>query len=205
MCGTDTAPRPARGWLWLAVAGCCLLAVLVGFILRAAAHGGGASVLMLGAAGAFAVLLLIAEVVAALQAVQAREASAAALAGLPAGFVVSGRVRIRGHGRPVVADHVVVAPDGRAWAVTVDGATRSPRPGDAADGLRTLLPAAKRAAEAVQRAAAARVLPPQMGLAPGTAVRPCILVARRPFATTAHEGVLAFPAAEAIPALLGRA
>jgi hypothetical protein len=198
------AARPRRGWLWAAVAGCGALAVLVGFVIRAGAHGGGPVVAMTGGAGALLGLFIVAEVVSVLQTVQAREAAAAALAALPAGFSVSGRVRVRGAGRrPAVADHVIRCPDGRVLAVVVDGSTRPPRPGDPREGLGRLVEAARQAAEAVQRAAAAGVLPPELRVRPGARVQPAILVARRPLAPGRREGVLAFAAADALRVLAG--
>jgi hypothetical protein len=176
----------------------------VGFVIRAGGHGGGPLVAMTGGAGAALGLFIVAEIVAVLQVVQAREAAMAALAALPAGYAVSGRIRIRGAGRrPAVADHVVVCPDGRAFAVVVDGSTRPPRADDPRAGLGRLLPAAREAAEAVQKAAAAGVLPPGLRLRRGTVVQPAVLVARRPFGTGRREGVLAFAAADA-DAALGR-
>ena len=195
------AAHPRRGWLWAAVALSCGLALLVGFLLRAGLNGAGVETFLLAVLVALAAVLLIGEIVAALQVVQAREAARTALSALPVGYRISGRVRIRGGRRPAVADHVVVAPDGRAWAVTVDGSTRSPRPDDPTDGLGPLLSLARHAAATVQQAARACVLPPELGLPRGARVDPCILVARRPLRTGRREGVLAFAGADAAPAL----
>lgn len=204
MGGTRRVPlRPRRLWLWAGLGLLAVLAVLVGAVLRAGTRGAGPEVLMLGAVGAAAALLLVGEVVVVLQAVQAREAADAALTALPAGHRVAGRIRIRGSGRPVLIDHVVVSPRGDVWAVTVDGSANPPRPGDPTDGLAALLPTARRAADALARAAQAGVLPPELGLGPRPRVRPCILAARRPLQRGPRQGVLAFSAAEAAEALGG--
>ncbi len=182
----------------MSVGGCLALSAIIGFVIRASLHGGGPALLMMGVLLGLCALFLLGEIVTALQVVQAREAAAEALARLPSGYRVSGRIRVRGAGRrPAVADHVVVCPDGRTFAVMVDGSTRPPRPGDPAEGLARLLGGARRVAESIQEAAAARVLPEELGLRPGSRVRPCIVVARRPVATAWHDGVLAVSAPEA--------
>jgi|GEM_PF-5552647 len=195
-------PRPQpRSWLWVGTGALCLLALLVGMIVRAGTHAGGASLLMAGLVAAAAILFLAGEIVTVLQAVQAREAARAALAALPPGHRVSGRVRVRGAGRPVVVDHLVVRPDGAVFAVTIDGSTNPPRVGDPAEGLGRLLPAARHAAEVVQRAARAGVLPAELGLPVKAGVRPCILAARRPLSTGERDGVLTFSANDVVAAL----
>jgi len=193
--------RPRRTWLWVGLGGLCLLALLLGAAIRAGTHGGGVEALMIGLAGLAAVLLLAGELLVVLQATQAHEAAAAALAQLPSGHRVSGRIRVRGAGRPVVVDHVVVRPDGRAWAVLVDGSTNPPRPGDGSDGLARLLPTARRGAEVLARAAAAGVLPKELGLRRRTAIRPCILTVRRPLRTGERDGVLGVAAGDAATVL----
>lgn len=193
--------RRRRGWLWAGTALLGLLAVSVGMLLRAGRHGGGGALLMAALAVAGAVLFLTGETVAVLQAVQAREAAREALAALPPGHRVSGRLRVRGAGRPVVVDHLVVRPDGTVFAVTVDGSTNPPRPGDPLEGLGRILPAARRAAEIVQRAADAGVLPAELQLPRPAVVRPCILAARRPLALAHRQGVVTCSAADAVAAL----
>ncbi len=157
---------------------------------------------MIGGLAVGASLLLAVELLTVLQGVQGREAAAEALRALPAGVRVSGRVRVRGRGRPVVADHVVVGPSGDGWAVMVDGSTRPARMNDPFDGLRPLLGDAKRTASAVQEAARLGLLD-QTGLCVGASVRPAILVARRPLVAGERDGVLAFAAADAANALAG--
>lgn len=198
---SPSAPRARRSWLWVGTGTLCVLALLVGMVVRAGTHAGGGDVLMVGLAAAGAVLFLAGEIVTVLQSVQAREAARSALAALPPDHRVSGRIRVRGAGRPVVVDHLVVRPDGAVFAVTVDGSTNPPRSGDRLDGLGRLLPAARRSAEVLQRAARAGVLPPRLGLPPRCSVHPCILAARRPLGTGQREGVLAFAAADAASAL----
>ncbi len=195
--------RQRRAWLWVSAGALCLLALLVGMIFRTSTHGGGTAMLMAAVATAAAALFLAGEIVTVLQVVQAREATRTALASLPPGHRVSGRIRVRGAGRPVVVDHLVVRPDGIAFAVTIDGSTNPPRPGDTTDGLSRLLAQARRAAEVVQRAADAGVLPPELGLRSRIRVQPCILAARRPLRTGPREGVLACAAADAAHALGG--
>lgn len=200
---STTAFGPRRSWLWTGTAALLALALLVGLLLRAAAHGGGSELWMIAFLAAAAVLLLVAEVVTVLQAVQAREAARAALVGLPPGHRVSGRIRIRGTGRPVVIDAVVVRPDGAVFTVLVDGSANPPAPQDPTDGLRKLLPQARNCAVMVERAAAAGVLPAELGLHGHVRAIPCVLAARRPLRAGAREGVLAFAAAEAVQALDG--
>ena len=186
-----------------------LSALVAGGLVRAGARdGGGAGIIVMGATALCAVLFLCMEVVAVLQGVQAREAVSATFRNLPDGFRCSGRVRVTGWGRrPVLVDQVVVTPEGEAYAVVVDGSTRPPAAGDPLDGVGALIPAARRAAEAVAAAAAARVLG-GVPLPPGVRVDPCIVVARRPITPGRRAGVFTVAAgdfAHAIPpAVAGR-
>ncbi len=194
--------RPKRYWLWLGLAGLALLAFLAGGSLRLRGPAA-AEAVMIGATALGASLLLAVELLSVLQGVQGREAAAAALRVLPHDLRVTGRVRIRGRGRPAVADHIVVGPTGDGWAVLVDGSTRPPRSGDPLDGLRPLLAAARRVAAAVQEAGRLGLLPPETGLGATSSVRPAILVARRPLAAGERDGVMAFAAGDAANALAG--
>lgn len=194
---------PRRSWLWTGTAALLALALLVGLLLRAAAHGGGNGMWMIAFLAAGAVLLLVAEVVTVLQAVQARDAARAALAGLPPGHRVSGRIRIRGARRPVVIDAVVVRPDGAVFTVLLDGSANPPSPQDTTEGLRKLLPQARDCAVMVERAAAAGVLPAELGLRGHIRAVPCVLAARRPLRAGTREGVLAFAAADTVQVLDG--
>ena len=188
--------------MWLGLAGLAFLAFLAGSSLRLRGPAAGEAV-MIGALAVGASLLLAVELLAVLQGVQGREAAAAALRALPTDVRVSGRIRVRGRGRPVVADHVVVGPSGDGWAVVVDGSTRPARVGDPLDGLRPLLSDAKRAAAAVQEAGRLGLLPAETGLGATSSVRPAILVARRPLVAGERDGVLAFAAVDAANALAG--
>lgn len=191
---------PRRAWLWISVALLAVLALLAGMAMRAAGRGGGPEAWMVGVVAVCAGLLLTGEIVGVLAGIQAREAAKRALGALPPAYRISGRIRVRGHRRAAVIDHLVVGPDGRAWAVTVDGSTRPPRPGDPTDGLRPLLAVARRAAEFAREAARAGVLPEELRVPAGTQVMPCILVARRPMDMGMREGVLAFGATDAASA-----
>ncbi len=204
MAGTASGEaKPRRAWLWSAVGLLAALALIVGMVLRASRQGGGGEALMLGVVALCAGLLLTGEIIAVLQSVQAREAARTALGALPPAYRVSGRIRVRGRRRSAVVDHLVLAPDGRAWAVTVDGSTRPPRPGDPLDGLAPLLEAARKGAEFVREAAVAGVLPEELQPSATARVTPCILVARRPIEAGVRQGVLAFAGADAVKQLSG--
>ncbi len=198
--------RPRRAWLWTVLLLIMLVSLLVGIVLRAGVRGGGGpTAVMIGVFGLLAVVYLAGEVMVILQDVQAREAGGAALAGLPDGFRISGRVRVSGlRGRPVCIDHVVVGPGDRAFAVVLDGSTRPPSRRDPLDGLGPLLGRARAAADALSAAARARVLPDRLGLDVETTVRPCILVVRRPLVPGERSGVLALAAGDAVRVLAGR-
>ena len=191
--------RPRRAWLWTALLLIMLVSLLAGIVLRVGVRGGGPTAVIIGVFGLLAVVYLAGEVMVILQDVQAREAGEAALAGLPDGFRVSGRVRVSGlRGRPVCIDHVVVGPGDRAFAVVLDGSTRPPSRDDPLDGLGPLLGRARAAAAALSAAARARVLPDRLGIGVETTVRPCILVVRRPLGSGERRGVLAVSAGDAV-------
>lgn len=204
--GTGSAPspaaRPRRRWLWITLLVIMGGALLGGVLLRVGAQDhGGASLIMIGLLALLAVLYLAGELMVVLQEVQAREAGRLALAALPAGYTVSGRVRVSGHGRPVCIDHVVVTPGGDAFAVVVDGSTRPPAPRDPLDGVGPLLPKARAAAVALMTAARAGVLPDRLLVHSRTPVRPCILVVRRPMSPGERAGVLTLSGSDAATVL----
>jgi len=191
--GMAAVGRPRRRWLWAGLWTLMGVSLVAGLFLRVGLRDrGGPGLVAVGVVALAAALFLAGEVLVVLQDVQAREAAAEALGALPPGFRVTGRVRIAGAGpRPVVVDSVVVTPDGRAYAVVVDGSTRPPAPHDPYDGVGPLLPRARAAAEALAAAARARVLPARVGLGPTAEVLPCVLVVRRPFRGGPRDGVLA--------------